>query len=125
GGAEVGGVSYYAAGSGHSMTGNAMAGPCGHERWSACAADLPRQRTARMEAAARRRIAEVRWRPIEALPLARIADARQAGDEVLRVGVHRLSKQPSRRRLLDEAARVHDAEAIGQRRMRSHVVGDE
>src|SRR5512138_1276023 len=98
-----------------------MAYPCGNDRRSALATDVPRQRTARMEAAAGRRIGEIGWRSFEALALSVIADAGQAGNEVLGIGVHRRRKNSARRRLLDEAARVHNAEAVGERSVHAHV----
>src|SRR5215831_9753511 len=101
-----------------------MTSPCGNDRRSARATSIPRQRAARMEAAAGRRIGEIGWRTFEALPMSGIADARKAGNEVLGVGVHRRCKYSARRRLLDEAARVHNAEAVGERSVHAHVVGD-
>ena len=41
------------------------------------------------------------------------------------IGVHRLREDLDRRRLLDEPARIHDAQAVGDIGMHRHVVRDE
>ena len=60
------------------------------------AADVHRQRAARMEAAAGRRRRKVRRRAAQALALRGVADPRQALDQVLRVGMQRRGRRAPR-----------------------------
>ncbi len=61
----------------------------------------------------RRRLGEVGRAALEGRPLRGVADARQARDEVRRVGMLGRREQRARRRLLDQAAGIDDADAVG------------
>src|SRR5262245_46816583 len=73
-------------------------------------AAVHRQGAARVKAAPRRRLGKVRGTTGQR-DLGRVgANARQAGDQVLGIGVLRGSEQTLRRRLLDQTPPIHDAE---------------
>src|SRR5436309_1316321 len=88
-------------------------------------AHVHRDRAAWMEAAAGCRICQI-WRAAwqTAPPLVR-ADPRQARDEMPGVGMPRRSKKLRSRRLLDQAASIHDTEPVGQRSVHTQIVGHE
>ena len=63
--------------------------------------------------------------PGSAVPRSVIADARQAGDEMGGVGMHRIVEELRRRSFFHQPARIHDAEPVGDIGMNRQIMGDE
>ena len=72
-----------------------------------------------------RRIGEIRRAALQSRALDIIADARQAADEMTRIGMARPREDGGRRTFLDEAAGIHDAEAVGEIGVDAHVMRHE
>ena len=105
--------------------GDAVAGRQHRQRRVLATADVHGERAARVEAAAGRRAREAGRRPGQRLARPDITDARQARDEVGGVGMERLPEESARRRLLDEPARIHDAQPVRDVGVHGEVVGHE
>ena len=88
-------------------------------------ADIHRDRAARMEAAARRRIGKVGRRAFQPLARFGVADPGQAADQVDGVGMARIAEDIAGAALLDQPPGIHDAQPVGQVGVDRHVVGDE
>src|SRR5205085_9502259 len=68
----------------------------------------------RGEAAAARQIEEARWAPRDVLELGIVVQARDAGHELLRVGMQRLAKEARRVADLDQLPGVHNRHLVRQ-----------